>query len=252
MTLDFVGMSDDTPHANCPAVYRDPATGDGVFVGKKVTDPLLLAEVASHGDIDADEGVFRMPADMWPVIARAASGDYEPDLRGHGPLTVEDMLKVVRFSAVHLEMRDDYGWTDSAFLHWRATGKHPDDDPRDEAWRLVIGDAVARGVALRRLRVVSEPVSEYIRWEWEITSQINVAAGENVRWLSRHTAVGLMLPAHDLWMFDHTSVRFAHHTPGGELDSEVSVTDPATVAAVTAVFEAAWDRAIPHAEFRPE
>jgi Family of unknown function (DUF6879) len=252
VALDFVGMSDTSPHGSCPAVYRDPATGDGVFVGKRVTDPLLLAEVASHGSIDADEGVFRMPANMWPHILKAASGDYEPDLRGHGPLSIEDIIKVARFSVAHLEMRDDYGLTDPAFLHWKETGRHPDDDPRDEAWREVIRDRVARGVGFRRLRVVSEPASEYIRWEWEITSQINVAAGEDVRWLPRSKAVGLMLPAHDLWMYDHHVVRFLHFQPDGELSGEASTNDPATVAAVTAAFETAWDHATPHADFRPE
>lgn len=251
MTLDFVGMNPDSPHGNCPAVHVDHRTGDGLFVGKVVTDTETLAEVATHGDIDADEGVFRMPASMWPIIAKAAAGEYDSGRRGHGPLTVEDMIGVTRRTAVHLEMRDGYDLTDPSFLTWKDTGEQPAGDERDEAWRQVIRTAVARGVTFRRLRVVSEPLSDYIRWEHAITSQVNVAAGEEVRWLPRSQAIGLLLPAHDLWLFDNHTVRYAHFAPDGTLSGEVSTTDPTQVDMVIAAFQRAWELAIPHAEFKP-
>jgi hypothetical protein len=251
VALDFVGMNPDSPHGNCPAVHRDRETGDGLFVGKIVSDPEVLAEVAAHGDIDVDEGVFRMPAAMWPIIAKAAAGDYELGQSGHGPLTIEDMIGVTRRTAVHLEMRDDYGLGDPSFLQWKQTGQHPADDERDEAWRQVIRAATDRGVSVRRLRVVSEPLTDYIRWEHAITTQVNAAAGEEVRWLPRSQALGLMLPAHDLWVFDNYTVRYAHFAPDGDLTSEVSTTDPRQVTAVVGAFQVAWDLAIPHANFKP-
>ncbi len=56
-----------------------------------------------------------------------------------------------------------------------------------------------RGVIIRRTRIVSEPVSEYIRWEHEITSA-NAEAGEDVRWLPPRRASDLLLPGNDFWV----------------------------------------------------
>jgi hypothetical protein len=60
----------------------------------------------------------------------------------------------------------------------------------------LIADTVARGVIVRRARVVSEPVSEYIRWEHYVT-HANVTAGEDVRWLPRRRATDIPLPGND-------------------------------------------------------
>jgi hypothetical protein len=251
MSLDFVGMSDTSPHGNCPAVHVERESGDGIFVGKVVTDPETIAQVTRHADIDLDEGVFRIPASMWPVIAKAAAGDYEPGLQGHGPLGVEDMIAVIRRSAAHLEMQPHYGLDDPSFLAWKATGRHPADDERDEAWRHSVRTAVARGVTFRRLRIVPEPLTDYLEWERAITTEVNVAAGEQVRWLPRSQVVGLLVPAHDFWLFDTATVRFAHFDLDGRLTSEQSTGDQAVVAQNLAAFEVLWDRAIPHADFRP-
>jgi hypothetical protein len=39
-------------------------------------------------------------------------------------------------------------------------------------------------------RVVSEPLAPFIRYEYEITSGLNIAAGEEVRWLPRRRVLG--------------------------------------------------------------
>lgn len=46
----------------------------------------------------------------------------------------------------------------------------------------VVDETSGRGVVMRRLRVVSEPVRDYVRYEYDGTFT-NVAAGEDVRWL---------------------------------------------------------------------
>lgn len=48
-------------------------------------------------------------------------------------------------------------------------------------WLDLMVETVTRGVAVRRARIVSEPVSEYIRYEHS-GAFTNVAAGEQVRW----------------------------------------------------------------------
>ena len=64
----------------------------------------------------------------------------------------------------------------------------------------------SRGVTIRRVRVVSEPLSDYLRWEHACTA-VNIEAGEEIRWLSRTKAADLMLPGADCWVFDHRVVR---------------------------------------------
>ena len=67
--------------------------------------------------------------------------------------------------------------------------------------------AAARGVRIRWVRVVSEPLPEYLRWEHARTG-VNVSAGEDVRWLPRTKAADLLLPGADCWVFDHRVVRW--------------------------------------------
>ena len=49
-------------------------------------------------------------------------------------------------------------------------------------------------MTIRRVRVVSEPLSEYLRWEHACT-EVNVSVGEDVRWPPRTKAADLLLRA---------------------------------------------------------
>jgi uncharacterized protein DUF6879 len=157
-------------------------------------------------------------------------------------------------SAVHLEMRDQYTADSDAeeIAMWRR-GHRIDWDNRAEWWMPFYGhvaDAVARGVVVRRARIISEPVSEYIRWEHYVT-QGNVLAGEQVRWLPRRRGADLALPGTDFWLFDDQLVRLGHFSGDGHLVEHEVADDPATVALCTAAFEQVWERAIPHQEYEP-
>jgi hypothetical protein len=55
---------------------------------------------------------------------------------------------------------------------------------------------IQAGTQIRRAHIVSEPVTEYIRFEWAGT-QYNVTAGEDVRWLRRRLAWRIALPGND-------------------------------------------------------
>ncbi|WP_062208011.1 DUF6879 family protein [Streptomyces sp. NBRC 109706] len=166
-----------------------------------------------------------------------------------------DLLAGTQRTAMHLEMRDVYGVGDEAadYERWKRTGER-DSDPASEYWApwvRLIGETVARGVSMRRARVVSEPVSDYIRYE-HAGAVVNVAAGEDVRWLPRRQASDLLLPGNDLWVFDHDAVLFNHFDGNGNWSSpqwEVR-TESALVNQVRAAFEAVWSRAVPHADFK--
>ncbi|MEV7579821.1 DUF6879 family protein [Streptomyces erythrochromogenes] len=161
-----------------------------------------------------------------------------------------ELLANTRESAVHLEMRDDYG-TNPRLEAWQR-GESVDWDDRESWWHpfhQTISDAVARGVVIRRARVISEPVSEYIRWEHYVT-QANVIAGEDVRWLPRSQATGFLVPAHDFWLFDGNLIRFHHFAGDGSHVTDELSTDAGMLKLCVNAFEEIWQRAIPHREYK--
>ncbi|MGA5492820.1 DUF6879 family protein [Streptomyces cinereoruber] len=149
-------------------------------------------------------------------------------------------------SAVHLEMRDSYAST-GRFEAWKR-GERIDWDDRASWWHpydQLIADTVARGVSIRRARIVSEPVTEYIRWEHYVT-HANVTAGEEVRWLPRRRATDIALPGNDFWLFDGELLRVHHFSGDGAVVEDEITDDSATVKLCASAFEAVWDRAVPH------
>jgi hypothetical protein len=152
-------------------------------------------------------------------------------------------------SAAHLEMRDAYTPSDPLYQDWLAGRPIP--EPALPEWRDLVRTHALRGVRFRRVRVVSEPVSDYIRYEHYITDATNVAAGEDVRWLPRRRASDLCLPGNDFWLFDDRLIRFHHFSGDGEMVEDELVTDPGVIRMCTQAFEAVWGRAVTHADYRP-
>ncbi|QJT01973.1 hypothetical protein G9272_18015 [Streptomyces asoensis] len=166
----------------------------------------------------------------------------------------DELMEAARHSAVHLEMRDRYAVGDEAddYDNWLRTGRR-DADPSSEYWAPwvdLISRAVARGVVVRRARIVSEPVTDYIRYEHAGTV-VNVRAGEQVRWLPRRHAADLMLPGADLWIFDDAQVLFNHFAGNGDWSGTPNElrTDPDLAKQCSDAFEAVWERAVPHDDY---
>ena len=158
------------------------------------------------------------------------------------------MIAATTRTAVHLELRDFYDPDTPQFKEFLAGVPRP--VPANQEWFDLVREHTARGVKFRRARIVSEPVSDYIRFEYAATAGLNVAAGEEVRWLSRKAARGLSVPVNDYWVFDGRLVRFGFFAGDGRyLDDELT-DDPGTVATCAEAFERVWDLAVPHAEYR--
>ncbi|MEI5100381.1 hypothetical protein RB200_19875 [Streptomyces sp. PmtG] len=160
-----------------------------------------------------------------------------------------ELLADAMNSAVHLEMRDAY-YSNPRFQAWQE-GQRVEWADRASWWRpyhQTIEDAVARGVHVRRARIVSEPVTEYIRWE-HYQTRANTEAGEEVRWLPRHRTWDMLLPGSDLWIFDGRLMRVHHFSGDGEWINKELCDDPAVVGQHAAVFERVWERAVPHDQY---
>ncbi len=154
------------------------------------------------------------------------------------------------FSAVHLEMRDNYTPNDPQFQRYREGLRYgPEDRPEwFHGWTAFAGEAIDRGVAMRRARIVSEPVTEYIRFEHHVTF-LNEAVGEQVRWLPRRLAADIALPGTDLWMFDDSKVMFTFFSGDGNVVDREWTTEPTVVQLAKNAFETVWHRATPHKDY---
>ncbi|MFD7508492.1 DUF6879 family protein [Streptomyces sp. NPDC059853] len=163
--------------------------------------------------------------------------------------TFADLLRAAERSAVHLEMRDAYGVENevAGFAAWRA-GRRLDPGDRASWWRPwldLVQEVTGNGVVMRRARIVSEPVSDYIRFEHSGTFT-NIAAGEQIRWLPRRRTSDLALPGNDFWLFDGRLVQFNIFDGEGRWVHTDQTDEPATVRLCADAFEAVWERALPH------
>lgn len=168
------------------------------------------------------------------------------------PDPINELISSCQSSALHLEMRDVYGVEDEMeeFEAWR-NGQDIDWDDRGSWWNpfhQAVSEANARGVTVRRARVISMPPTDYIRFEHAGT-RANLAAGEDVRWLSRRQATDIALPGNDFWLFDEQIV-YVNHFDGDGAPTEAEIIENAALAKLcSSAFEAVWERAVPHSEF---
>ncbi|GAA3749126.1 hypothetical protein GCM10022225_36770 [Plantactinospora mayteni] len=75
---------------------------------------------------------------------------------------------------------------------------------------------------------------------------MNIAAGEDIRWLPRHLIDGISLPLDDFWLFDDNRVVFTVFEPSGQFVGGAETTDPYIVERCRSVRQQVWQRAIPH------
>lgn len=162
------------------------------------------------------------------------------------------LIQDITTSFVHLETRDAYG-TEVEKPHiakWRR-GEH--DDLEWAAWYLdVIRGHRAAGRTCRRVRVVSEPLSEYQRW---VDSHVGhfVEAGEDIRRVPRPRLTDLLLPGSgDFYVFDDNLVLFLHYAGDGTNTAFEVTDDPQLVKVCRDAFETVWKLAVPLREYRSD
>jgi hypothetical protein len=147
-------------------------------------------------------------------------------------------------------LRDSYDvdYEDARFTDWVGSGRRGPLPREDHPWWDLTASTIERGVKIRRARVVSEPVSEYIAFEHAGTWQ-NVEAGEQVRWVPRGLVSGIALPGNDCWLLDGERVMFNVFVGDGRPAARQFTDDPAVVNLCSAAFESVWERGIGHEEY---
>jgi hypothetical protein len=97
---------------------------------------------------------------------------------------------------------------------------------------------------MSRVHVVSEPLTDYLRYELACYES-SAEAGEDIRILPTERAAGLDLPSFDYWLFDNERAAVMRYGARGLwLQTEI-VTDPAFVMSCRRWQDQALSRAIP-------
>ncbi|MGJ6964964.1 DUF6879 family protein [Streptosporangium sp. G11] len=150
--------------------------------------------------------------------------------------------------AFHLELRDAYGVADEdgPFRKWLQ--RQPDDFEWHTSWLNFARDVIGRGTTIQRARVVTEPLTDYIRWEMSIDPQ-NLEAGEDIRYLPRQAAEDIQFPNEDYWLFDDDALVLSLFMHDGTSAGFALVSDPVLLKQCRVVRDQVWSRAVPYARY---
>ncbi|MFD0885242.1 DUF6879 family protein [Streptosporangium algeriense] len=155
------------------------------------------------------------------------------------------LLANFKREAFRFELRDRYNSTVGREPYRRWVAGEPDDYAWHQGWLEKVRADRAAGKSWRRVRIVSVPVSDYTRYGIHI-GQLNVEAGEDIRYLSRAAAEQLGLEPLDAWLLDETRlVRLHFHDVDDTFTGAELVADPEVVSRHLAWRDLAWQHAQP-------
>jgi hypothetical protein len=165
----------------------------------------------------------------------------------------DELFNSFELDAFHLELRDDYGSPveDTPYARWQRG--EPDDYAWLDPWMSLMQAVTSKGRSVRRVRVITEPHSQYVTWEHSLT-RLNIAAGEDIRWLPRHSlsaSVSFPVGGNDWWLFDDRLLAVGHFDDDGRVLGSEIIEDAGTVAECIRIRDLLWEVALPHAEYKP-
>jgi hypothetical protein len=158
---------------------------------------------------------------------------------------IDDAREVLK-----IELRDNYTIDAANLALWRA-GDLDALRASYEASRPLHALDRTRGEVFRRVRVVSEPLSDYQRMAVTF-SHVGVEEGEDLRWLPRRLVSAVPLPGNDAFVLDGETAVFNLIGGSDERAGAQMSRDPDVVKFCRDAFEIAYSLAIPHGEYQPE
>jgi hypothetical protein len=115
---------------------------------------------------------------------------------------VRDFDSLFQHRVFRLETLDWYDAPNEREPYRRFLAGEQVDPAWREPWKALVRGVRASGRTMSRVHVVTEPVSDYIRFELLHVYPANVEAGEDVRILGRKRANDEWLGFYDYWLFD--------------------------------------------------
>lgn len=238
MTLRFLGTTSDD--GDCPTLYEIPETGEILVQGDRETDPDHLAQLR---DVKPSETFVRVPR---ALLTRYAPKTTAPELQPFS--AISHLFRDFRHTAFRLETRRGYA-SDRNSPKWQRwlDGEDVANEPPNP-WRDNVTAQTAQGKRFERVRTVDVPPTPGQRFLLD-RAPSNLAAGEDIRNLSRADAEQLRLPDYDFWLFDSRTVaRFEFDADDTTLGVYVT-DDPAEVLAACQARDAAWHHATPTRDY---
>lgn len=166
--------------------------------------------------------------------------------RGSDPTLWATLFRECKHTAFHLETQDSYSVPHEAERLSRFLNGEPPPYTKTP-WQDLMRETTGRGVSVTRVRVITVPHSDYHRWLLSVTG-FNVDAGEDIRYVPRHTAGDV--PPDDWWLMDNQRVIYnLIDTDGGPAGIAITA-DPGIVEHCEAVRQRLWRMATPYADYR--
>ncbi|WP_158840974.1 DUF6879 family protein [Saccharothrix deserti] len=150
-------------------------------------------------------------------------------------------------SAWRLEIQGTYDEPEEREPLRRFLAGEPDDLEWMADWFEWVTEQSASGRRIGRVRVLTEPLTDYLRFELSFTGHA-VDAGEDIRLLTPADAARLDLPREDFWFFDDHLVAVLRFGDTGVATAEL-IDDPAEVNRYRAVQHRALSAAVPYREW---
>ncbi|MDI2026980.1 hypothetical protein QFW96_00085 [Saccharopolyspora sp. TS4A08] len=155
----------------------------------------------------------------------------------------EELFRTFQHTAFRLETQGTYGEPVEDEPLRRFLAGEPPDDSWLTPWIDNVRDATAKGREFRRVRVLSTPLTDYLRFEMDLALRANIPAGEDIRSLTVSEAEALGVPIGvDFWMFDDTRVGVMRFGGRGMLGLEM-ITDAEQVEQFRLIRDRAWGAA---------
>lgn len=156
-----------------------------------------------------------------------------------------DLLRTCKREAFHLEVLDSYAEPNEHEPFRRFLADEPDDYAWFQPWAELVEETTSRGVAVTRVRIITEPHTDYTRFALAV-AELNVRAGEDIRYLPRHAAGEV--PPDDYWLLDDETVVFSAFGESGGWSGAVT-TDPHIAAYCRGLRARFWPLGTPFPEY---
>jgi Family of unknown function (DUF6879) len=172
-----------------------------------------------------------------------------PDAITMSPAAFDDRFdELFERCAFRLELLDRYDSPGTQDRLERFLAGEPDDPAIRAGWDDFLADLRRAGKSISRVHVVSEPLTDYLRFELAFYAG-SVAAGEDVRILPRVTGAEMSLPSFDFWLFDDEAAAVMIYDSAGSWQGVQLVTDSEFVSDCRRWREATMRRAMPLTDY---
>jgi hypothetical protein len=157
------------------------------------------------------------------------------------------LVQSITSCAWRLEIQGTYNEAGEREPLRRYLAGEPDDLTWFARWLDRIRELTAAGVRFERVRVLTEPLTDYLAYQLARITEPAVDAGEDIRILTPAKAAELRLPPVDFWILDDDRVLVPHFVDHAVIGGEL-VDDPDEVARFHGIRTRAWDHAVPFRE----